>query len=155
MVYDEYGKPQKAAELDDEEWDEEYEELLEEMACQDQSNSKELEMIKKDRVQRRNRKLVARKKATQAEMKDARDKKEQKKQEKIKINKDKLFKKKGAARTKRRLWGGVVQRRPAAPPLCRLCQWTLAPAVRRHHSRRRRLLSHVRASHQWRAATGE
>ena len=59
-VLEGYRKPPEA---EDEDWDEEYLELLEEMAVQDQTNSAELESLKKDRTRKRNQKVMDRKKA--------------------------------------------------------------------------------------------
>ena len=61
-VIDGFLKP-KADDSDGEEWDEEYTELLAEMAVNDHTNSTELQMLQKNREQKRNQKLMRRKRA--------------------------------------------------------------------------------------------
>ena len=57
------GPAARGAADDDDEWDDEYIELLEEMMCHDHSNANELRDMKKNNEAKRNKKLMARKKA--------------------------------------------------------------------------------------------
>ena len=53
----------KADDSDGEEWDEEYTELLSEMAVNDHTNTAELQILQKNREQKRNQKFMRQKRA--------------------------------------------------------------------------------------------
>lgn len=125
-IFCEYYKPQPDG--DDSDWDEEYRELLEEMAVQDASNSAELEGLKKDAIKKRNRKLVARKARTQAQLKKDREAKQARRTMNVAKAKEKQKQKGRSARLKAQIAnGGRRWKRPAQGASSDLPQALLAP----------------------------
>ena len=101
---------------DDSDWDGENKEFLEEMAVQDVSNSAELEQLKKDTIQKRNRKLVARKKKTQDQLKDDREAKQARRKDQLAKAKERKKKRGRSARLKEPvIIGGLRWKKRKAP----------------------------------------